>query len=348
MNYASDHPTGRLLVVDDNKVNRLLLGRSLQEQGHDIVLAENGQQGLEALRASAVDLVLLDIEMPVMDGYQMLERIIQDPHLRNIPVIITSAMDEMDSVVRCIEMGAEDYLTKPVNPVLLRARLNASLEKKRLRDQQQELIRTFAASEVADELLAKGFRLGGELVEVTVVFVDIRSFTAIVETQPPADVIELLNDYFTLMFDAIAGHGGIVNQMVGDGLMALFGAPVPQVDRCLQAVLAAQEMVEMVDLFNAERATRGKAPIRIGVGVASGPVIAGYVGTQHRATYTGVGDTVNLAARLEAHTKIAGQPILIDEVTCAGLSGQVPVEALGTELLKGKAEAVRIFSVSVQ
>ncbi len=348
MNHTSPHPIGRLLVVDDNKVNRLLLGRSLDEQGHHVVMVENGQQALDALHRGAVDLVLLDIQMPVMDGFQVLEQLVQDPHLRDIPVIITSATDEIDSVVRCIEMGAEDYLTKPVNPVLLRARINASLEKKQLRDQQQELIRKFAASEVADELLAKGFHLGGELVEATALFCDIRSFTAIVETQSPADVIELLNDYFTLMFEAITGHGGIVNQMVGDGLMALFGAPVPQLDRRLQAVLASREMVEMIDLFNAERATRGKPSIGIGIGIASGPVIAGYVGTQHRATYTCVGDTVNLAARLEAHTKVAGRSILVDEETCAGLNGQVPVEALGTELLKGKAQAVQVFSVSVK
>jgi class 3 adenylate cyclase len=348
MNHTPTHPIGRLLVVDDNKVNRLLLGRSLQEQGHSILFAENGQQALHALRAGAVDLVLLDIEMPIMDGYQVLEQLLQDPHLRHIPVIMTSAMDELDSVVRCIEMGAEDYLTKPVNPVLLRARINASLEKKRLRDQQQALIRTFATSQVADELLTKGFHLGGALVEATAMFVDIRSFTGIVETQSPADVIELLNDYFTLMFAAITAHGGIVNQMAGDGLMALFGAPVPQADRRLQAVLAALEMVEMIDLFNAERATRGKPPIRIGAGIASGPVIAGYVGTQHRATYTCVGETVNLAARLEAHTKVAGRPILIDEETCSGLNDQVPVEALGAELLKGKAQAVAIFSVPVE
>jgi len=348
MNHTGDQNIGRLLVVDDNKVNRLLLGRSLEQQGHSIAFAENGRQALDALRTGAFDVVLLDIQMPVMDGYQVLEQLIQDPYLRNIPVIITSSMDELDSVVRCIEMGAEDYLIKPVNPVLLRARINASLEKKRLRDQHQELIRKFVISEVADELLAKGFRLGGQQVDATTMFADIRSFTTIVETYSPTHVIELLNDYFTLMFEAITDHGGIVNQMVGDGLMAIFGAPVPQSDHRLQAVLAALEMVEMLELFNAERVVRGQTPLRIGVGIATGPVIAGYVGTQHRATYTCVGDTVNLAARLEAHTKQTGKPILIDEETRVGLDDQIPVEALGAELLKGKAQTIRIFSVPVE
>jgi adenylate cyclase len=135
---------GHLLVVDDNRVNRLILGRGLEQQGHTVGFASNGRQALEALRGERFDLVLLDIEMPELDGYQVLEQLALDPHLRDIPVIMTSALDELDSVVACIEMGAEDYLTKPVNPVLLRARINASLEKKRLRDQRRDLIRRFA------------------------------------------------------------------------------------------------------------------------------------------------------------------------------------------------------------
>src|SRR5512138_1399694 len=141
---------GRLLVIDDNKVNRLLLARSLEQQGHNITLAESGRKGLELLRIHNFDLVLLDIQMPEMDGYQVLSQIMSDIQLRSIPVIVTSAVEELDSVAKCIEMGAEDYLTKPLNAILLRARINSSLEKKHLRDQQQELIRKFATSEVAD------------------------------------------------------------------------------------------------------------------------------------------------------------------------------------------------------
>ena len=138
-----------------------------------------------------------------------------------------SLVEEVDSVARCIEMGAEDYLFKPVNPVLLKARIGSSLEKKRLRDQQRELVWKFATAEVAEELLTSGLALGGKHVEASVMFSDIRSFTSITQALAPADTIELLNSYYTLMFDAIGGHGGIVNQMLGDGLMAIFGAPLP-------------------------------------------------------------------------------------------------------------------------
>jgi adenylate cyclase len=337
--------TGRLLVVDDNKVNRLLLGRNLEQQGHHIAFAENGRQALEMLHAQAFDLVILDMLMPDLDGYQVLERIVADQHLRHIPVIMASSLDELDMVARCIEIGAEDYLHKPVNPVLLKARISSSLEKKRLRDQQRALIRKFATEDVAEDLEQSGFSLGGKYVEATAMFSDIRSFTTIAESQTPEDTIELLNTYYALMFEAIKGHGGVVNQMVGDGLMAIFGAPLPRADHGAQSVRAALEMVELIELFNVDQVAQNKVQIRIGVGIASGRVIAGYTGTVQRATYTCVGDTVNLAARLEAHTKVVGEPILIDEITQTSLTDDLQTVDQGDVQLKGKTQAVRIFSV---
>jgi adenylate cyclase len=338
---------GRLLVVDDNKVNRLLLGRSLEQQGHSIEMAENGRLALEMLHSKPFDLVLLDIEMPEMDGYQVLEKVTSDLQLRDIPIIMTSSLEALDSVVKCIEMGAEDYLIKPVNPVLLKARIGACLDKKRLRDRQRELIKKFATSEVASDLETSGFSLGGKFVEATVMFSDIRSFTTIAESQTPAETIELLNTYYTLMFEAISDEGGVVNQMVGDGLMSIFGAPLVQPDHCEHAVKAALDMMDMIQLLNADRLAQGKSEIRIGIGIASGQVIAGYTGTIRRATYTCVGDTVNLAARLESHTKVVGKPILIDGTTQAALTGTIKTDPEGAYQLKGKTVEVQVFSVPV-
>ena len=337
---------GHLLVVDDNRVNRILLSRGLEGQGHKVETAENGKQALEKLRTNLFDLVLLDIEMPEMDGYQVLEICLQDEELREIPIIMTSSLDEIDSVVKCVELGAEDYLNKPVNPTLLRARVNASLEKKRLRDEQRKLFRTFATPEVADELLRTGFSLGGKYVHASVLFADIRSFTSISEQQDPADTIEMLNNYFALMFEAIIDNHGTVNQLQGDGLMAIFGAPIYYDDHREHAVHAALEMIELLKGFNVEQAAQSKGQIKIGIGIASGIVIAGYTGTQHRATYTCVGDTVNIAARIESHTKIAGQPVLIDQYTREGLSADINVEALGPIVFKGKHQPIHIFAVS--
>jgi len=181
-------------------------------------------------------------------------------------------------------------------------------------------------------------------VRASVMFSDIRGFTPLAEAQPPEETIELLNTYYTLMFDAIAGHGGIVSQIAGDGLMAIFGAPVALANHGAAAVSAALEMIEMIDLFSAEQIQGGKPPIRIGIGISSGEMVAGYTGTNARATYTCIGDIVNLAARLEAHTKEAQRAILMDDATRAMLDG-IEVEPLGPVTVRGKTQAVDVFAL---
>jgi class 3 adenylate cyclase len=336
----------RLLVADDNKVNRLLLARSLELQGHSVACAANGRLALEMLREGAFDLLLLDMEMPEMDGFQLLEQLRAEPRLRDLPVIVTSSLEGIAHVVRCIELGADDYLAKPVNPVLLKARIGSSLEKKRLRDRQKELVRRFATAEVAEDLERSGFDLQGRRVHATVLFSDIRGFTSLVESQPPEETIELLNTYYTLMFDAISGHGGVVNQMIGDGLMAIFGAPQPLERHALAAARAALDMVEMIELLGVERQGAGRAPITIGIGIASGELIAGYTGTRERATYTCIGDTVNLAARLEQHTKVAARPILLDASVRDAVAGELHTEPLGPVALRGKSAPVAVFALA--
>jgi adenylate cyclase len=337
----------RLLITDDNKVNRLLMSRSVELLGHQSALAENGRIALEMLRKDQFDLLLLDIEMPEMDGFAVLEQLKADPALRDIPVIVTSSLEGMGNIVRCIELGAEDYLSKPVNAVLLKARISASLEKKRLRDIQREIVRRFATTEVALDLERSGFALGGKRVTATVLFSDIRGFTSMCENQSPEETIEVLNTYYALMFDAIGSTGGVVNQIIGDGLMVLFGAPLPLKDGPAAAVSAAIEMHALIAQYNIEGAASGKAPLKIGVGIATGDVVAGYTGTQTRATYTCIGDTVNLAARLETYTKEAKRGILIDGATRSALVTGIAVEALGGVKLKGKAAAVEVFAVPV-
>jgi adenylate cyclase len=206
----------------------------------------------------------------------------------------------------------------------------------------------FATDEVADELLLSGFALGGRLVEATVLFCDIRSFTPLAESQSPEDTIKLLNAYFSLMIEAIMDEGGIVNQMVGDGLMAIFGAPLPLEDPCQRSVRAALRMMELLKFFNEGQAQLQRPPLAIGIGIASGSMVAGFVGTQRRATYTCIGDTVNLASRLESHTKVVGHPILIEENTRLGLDSKIPVKSQGSVKLKGKTLAVQVFSVPVE
>ena len=334
-----------MLIVDDNKVNRLLLARNIELLGHRAAAAENGRIAMDMLTADSFDLVLLDIEMPEMDGFEVLEAIKANSDLRDVPVIVTSSVEGLDNVVRCIELGAEDYLPKPVNKVLLGARLSSSLEKKRLRDEQKRLLERFATNEVAQDLQESGFAIGGRRVSASVLFCDIRDFTALSEDLPPEATIELLNTYYALMFEAVTSNGGIVSLMIGDGLMALFGAPQPLENSAHSAVSAAQEMLSMMDVLNADRAAEGAPEIRLGIGIATGDVVAGYAGTDERATYTCIGNTVNLAARLEAHTRVSARQILFDDRTRACLGDVSNVERIPQVEFKGFSEALDIYAL---
>ena len=336
----------KILIVDDEPFNVDYLEQELEESDFETISAGNGQEALDRVESESPDLILLDNMMPVMDGFEVLSRLKSNPSTRDIPVIVISASSDLRSMVKGIQLGAEDYLPKPFEPVLLHARISSCLEKKRLRDELGKLFRTFATPEVADQLMREGFSLGGKHITASVMFADIRSFTTLSENQDPADTIELLNDYFALMFDAITSNKGMVSLVEGDGLMAIFGAPVHHDDHRTDAVHAALKMFELLKVFNENRASLGKAEIRIGIGIASGNLIAGYTGTKERATYTCIGDIVNLASRIEVHTKVALKPILIDQNTREGLPKEIAVEALGPVLFKGKQQQIYIYAVS--
>ena len=335
----------KVLIVDDEPFNVDYLEQRLEDFDYDTISANNGQQALDKIQTESPDLVLLDIMMPVMDGFTVLSHMRADPTLRNIPVIIISAMNDLQSVVKGIEQGAEDYLPKPFEPVLLRARISSSLEKKRLRDEHRRLIRTFADKEVAEELISSGFSLGGKRTRITSMFTDIRNFTTITEANDPADVIDLINQYYLIVIETVQAHGGNVNQLQGDGLMSFFGAPVSYPDHAQRAVNSALDIRTQLAAFNSKQAQTPGLRIEIGIGIATGRVVAGYAGTQSRATYLCVGDIVNLSARLESHTKVVKRPIVIDESTCKELDGSIQVEPLGEQLFKGKTIPVQVYSV---
>ena len=341
-----NQPTrARILIVDDEPFNVDYLEQELADLNYETIAAVNGQDALDRIKSAAPDLILLDIMMPILDGFAVLERIKADPATRDIPVIVISANNDLQSMIKGIKLGAEDYLPKPFEPTLLAARISVSLEKKLLRDQQRKLLHTFASDEVAEELLASGFSLGGKKIQASIMFTDIRAFTAYTESHDAAEVVEMLNDYFAAIFEPISKHGGIVNQIIGDGLMAMFGVMRGKGDHRHSAALAAIEMMAVMNAFNQKRLSAGKPAIQIGIGIASGEIMAGYAGTQHRATYTCVGDAVNLAARIENHTKEAGRPILIDSTTQAGLPESLKAESLGMVVFKGKVTPTEVFAL---
>ena len=337
--------SGSVLVVDDLEANRDLLARRLQRQGHTVTLAEDGLQAINLLQTQAFDVVLCDIMMPEMNGYQVLEHLKSDPTLRHIPVIMVSALDDIDSVVRCVELGAEDYLFKPFNPTLLKARLNACLEKKRLRDQEQAALKQLQAEQekserlllsilpqpIAERLKQNIHTIADSFAEASVLFADIVGFTEISQQRSAIEVVCLLNQIFS-SFDALAARHNIEKiKTIGDAYMVVAGLPVPRPDHALAIAEMALDMQQAIKEFNQET---GES-IQIRIGISSGPVVAGVIGTK-KFSYDLWGDTVNTASRMESQ----GIPgcIQLTENTQVALEAQYLLEARGPILIKGKGE----------
>ena len=338
----------RILVVDDNEDNRYTLVRRLKREGYaDVVTAGDGREALEQLEQQEFDLVLLDIMMPEMDGYTVLESLRASGRLASLPVIVISALDDFDSVVRCIEMGAEDYLPKPFNATLLKARIAAVLEKKSLRDEVvrqlaviREVFGKYVPASVAAQIVADRGQLTPTHATATILYSDIEAFTSIAENMPPEQVVQMLNEYFPAVIEPVERHGGIVNQFQGDAMLITFNVPVADTQHADQAVCAALEMQQAVD---------GKrfagVQLKTRIGIATGRVIAGNVGSGDRINYTVHGDAVNLAARLEQLNKEHGTRVLISGETVSALKGDYAIESMGAMNVRGRSAAVEIYSL---
>lgn len=346
-----------VLVVDDNEMNRDLLSRRLQRQGHAVVMAEDGKKALEQLQSQSVDLILLDIMMPEMNGYQVLEHLKADSVLRHIPVIMISALDDLDSVVRCIELGAEDYLFKPFNPVLLKARIRACLEKKRLRDQEQAFLKQIQIERekserlllnvlpqpIADRLKQGQHTIADNFAEVTVLFADIVNFTRLSATLSPTDLVQLLNQIFST-FDRLAEQYCLEKiKTIGDAYMVVGGLPTPRADHAeaiAEMALAMQQTITQFTIPHPE--PEQQQPLNIRIGIHTGPVGAGVIGTTKFA-YDLWGDTVNTASRMEFHS-LPGQ-IQVSPATYEFLKHKYCFQSRGLIEVKGKGEMETHFLV---
>ena len=343
---------GSVLVVDDNSMNRDLLSRYLKRQGLDVVTAENGIQALEMVNSQSFDLVLLDILMPGINGYQVLKRLKSEEAWRDIPVIMISALKDMEGVVKCIEIGADDYLPKPFNPVVLKARISNCLERKRLSDLEKEhkkmINETFGkyvSHEVRDEILSGRIPLDGEKRDVTVLFADLRNFTPLTESMPPKEMVRILNCYFTEMAPAIRSRHGSILQYLGDEIYAVFGAPIPLSDHPQQAVGAALDMRHRLNKVNKLLQNQGHVLLSHGIGIHSGSVVAANIGCSDRLSYGLVGDTVNLASRIQSLTKMFNTDIIVSAQSRARLADEFAVEELPATFVKGKNLPAEIYKV---
>jgi class 3 adenylate cyclase len=342
----------RILIVDDEPFNRDVLVQELELLDHEAAIAVHGRDALDQLAGATVDLILLDIMMPEMDGFSVLRRLKDDTRLRHIPVIMISALDDIDSVVRCIELGADDHLPKPFDPVLLKARIGACLEKKRWHDQElaylarierqmQEIERERARADrllhailppsAVAELKSHDCVTPRRFEQVAVLFGDLVSFTPYCERHPAEEVVANLDCLTRACEDLVSAHGLEKIKSVGDGVVATANLLQPHPDPVLACVRCAFALSE------AARANPASWQIRIGIHV--GPVVAGVVG-QSKFTFDIFGDTVNVAARLADYG--AEGAVYLSDAAWRQLDGRARGRPLGPVALKGKG-AIEIW-----
>ncbi|HEX8128046.1 MAG TPA: adenylate/guanylate cyclase domain-containing protein [Pyrinomonadaceae bacterium] len=341
---------GLVLVVDDSETNRDILARRLTREGYEVETAADGARALEAVGLRRFDLVLLDIMMPGLNGYQVLERLKTTPELRDIPVIMISALDEIDGIVRCIEMGAEDYLPKPFNPVILRARVEASLEKKRLRDREQaylaqlrierekseRLLLNILPAAIAERLKEDQGVIAESFTEATILFSDVVGFTEMSARITPVELVYLLNEIFSAFDELATRHGLEKIKTIGDAYMVAAGLPERRADHAEAMAEMGLDMQTALDAFNRARGTT----LNIRTGINTGPVVAGIIGTS-KFIYDLWGDAVNTASRMESHST-PGR-IQVTAATFERLRHAYLFEPRGTINVKGKGDMHTYF-----
>ena len=362
---------GLILVVDDDRDNREILARWLARDGHRVIEAGGGREALVLLGREPVDLMLLDMVMPDMDGLEVLAAIDGQHAAAKPPVLMISGYDEVHSVARCIEAGAEDFLPKPLDHVLMRARVDASLERKRLRDrvarQMSELadwnrtleervadqvaqlerlgrLKRFFSPQLAEAIVSGGADdpLKTHRREVTVCFLDLRGFTAFAEAVEPEEVMAVLREYQAEMGRIILAHEGTLERFTGDGMMVFFNDPVPLPDAPARAVRMAVEMRERVAPL-VQRWHRLGYQLDLGIGIAQGYATIGAIGFEGRWDYGAIGSVTNLAARLCGEAR-AGQTLMSKRVWAA--TEEVARSALVGEVeLKGFSRPISTYEL---
>src|SRR5213083_2486590 len=314
MSVVPPNPSSRILIVEDTPANIHVLTATLKERGYQISVAPNGRQALDVLARIRPDLILLDVMMPEMDGFETCRRLKASEQWRQIPVIFLTAKTETADIVKGFELGAVDYVGKPFNAHELLARVSTHLTVDQLRRslalknvelaRAHELVRRafgrYVSEEVAESLLRdpEGLELGGEERDATILMSDLRGFTAMAERLAPRDVIEVLNLYLETMVDVIGRYEGTIDEIIGDAILVIFGAPVACSDHAAKAVACGLAMQLAMADVNGRLAAKNGIQLEMGIGIHTGRVIVGNIGSLRRTKYAAVGSNVNLAGRV--------------------------------------------------
>jgi adenylate cyclase len=337
---------GDILITDDDPLNREVLRRMLEHHGHRVYEATDGHEALRLLEERSFDLLLLDILMPGLNGFQVLQRLREQGRLRRTSVIVISALAEVHNSVRCLEEGAEDYLSKPVDRVLLRARINSCLVKRRQRARELE---QFFPPEVVAQLLDRPDLLQtGRTADVTVLFCDIRGFSRVSERlqHTPEKMVEWVSAVMEALSECVLRHQGVLVDFIGDELVAMWGAPQPQPDHARRACRAALDMLACLPQISAAWEETIGETTAVGIGLNSGPVSVGNTGTKRRFKYGPLGNTVNLASRIQGATKYLKAPALLTEATRVQLGDEFALRRLCNLQVVNINEPVAVYELA--
>lgn len=341
----------KILVVDDNPENVELVRDILEVGGYLVLVARTGEEALTIAPEDQPDLVLLDVNMPGLNGFEVCAQLKQGDLTRNIPVIMLTALADVESRVQGLSVGADDYLTKPFSPRELMARIDRSLRSKSVTDDlrsMQEVIRAtfsrFVAAPIVEQLLQNPdqVKLGGQLQTITVLFADLQGFTTLSEHTTPETLLQLLNSYHTFMTKIILQYGGTIDKFLGDGLMALYNTPVTQEDHIARAVKTALHIQDELYWFSQDLAEEHRT--KINFGIHTGPAVVGNVGSENLMDFTAVGDTVNVAARLQGVADHG--EILVSTAVFEATQDFVFGRSRGELAVKGRKTPVEAYQIS--
>ena len=346
----ADRPT--VLVVDDTPDNLRVISTMLADSNFRVLLKKDGPSALALVQDRRPDIILLDVMMPGMDGYEVCRRLKANPATADIPVLFMSALTDVDAKVRGFEAGGFDYIPKPFQFEEVLARVNVHLELRRAQRQierRNEFIKAafgrYLSDEVVDELLntPDGLKLGGQTRMTTILLSDLRGFSTLCEHLSPDQVVRLLNIYLGAMAEIIQDGGGMIDEFLGDAVLAVFGTPVTHEDDATRAVACAIEMQRAMGGVNAALEAEGLPAVEMGIGLSTGDVVVGNIGSERRTKYSVVGRHVNLAARIESFT-VGGQ-VLVSGSTAAAVGDRLQSRRTFLVRPKGMADEVCVHDV---